>query len=150
MSELIRLKVNIIINGKSHPRGSLLEESLIPERLRNETHIARDPEDRQGLVLLLRDLSFQSLPRGSASGIPTSFPTHIAAGELLDLEQVPESYRKSLKEGEDFKTTFSFEEVERFQRIEADIYHQQPNAEPAAVTGSRSRFYSSAAGAAAR
>jgi hypothetical protein len=37
--------------------------------------------------------------RPSADGIPASYPAHLAAGELLDLAQVPAS--KSLVEGLD-------------------------------------------------
>ena len=79
-----------------------------------------DLENREGKVLLLRDLSFQSLPRSSPSGIPTSFPTHVAVGELIDLVQVPASKRESLVEGLDFKSDWSFEELTRLQKAQEE------------------------------
>jgi hypothetical protein len=118
----------------------------LPDHLKTETYVAYDLEDTGGKVLLLRDLSFQSLPRRSASGIPTSFPTHLAAGELIDLAQVPASRRESLVEGLDYRSQWSNEEQAELQKAEAETYQQQPEqpeAEPAVSTGNRSRFYRS-------
>jgi hypothetical protein len=81
-------------------------------------------------VLLLRDLGFMSLPRPGADGVSTSFPIHIAAGELLELARVPASKRQSLKEGEDYRSQWTFEEAEALRKSAQDIYQQQLEAEP--------------------
>jgi hypothetical protein len=124
----VRLKVNMIIDGKLYPRETVLDAELIPERFRNETHIEHDLQNREG-VLLLRDLSFYTR-RLSADGIATNFPTHVAAGELLDLSRVPESHRKSLKEGEDFKSDWSFADQAELRRTADDAYLKQFETEP--------------------
>jgi hypothetical protein len=131
------LRQNFIVDGKLYQRGSVVDAELISPHLHTPAHIDRDLQDQHGLVLLLRDLSFQSLPRSSASGIPTSFPTQCAAGELLDLAQVPESCQKSLKEGEDFKTAWTYEEQKELQARLHDGYLKQFETE--AVPTYRSR-----------
>jgi hypothetical protein len=117
----VRLKINMIIGGKFHARGSVMDESLVPENLRKPDYINQDPGDREGKVLLLRDLSFQSLPRPMSDGVPTSFPTHCARGELFDLALVPASKRESLVEGLDYKTDWTFEEAEALQKAQEDV-----------------------------
>jgi hypothetical protein len=117
----LRLKQNLIINGKFHPSGSLLDKALIPPKFLTETYVA-DPQNREGRVLLLRNLSFMSRPKPDSSGVATSYPVHVGAGELFDLAQVPESDRKSLKEGEDFKTDWTLQELAAMRRAQEDIY----------------------------
>jgi hypothetical protein len=80
--------------------------------------------------LLLRDLNFSTIPRPDTEGIPTSYPTHVSRGELFDLARVPEIYRKSLREGEDFRTAWTYEELEEIRRAQENIYAQQLEAEP--------------------
>jgi hypothetical protein len=63
----LRLKQNLIINGKFHPSGSLLDKALIPPKFLTETYVA-DPQNREGRVLLLRNLSFMSRPKPDSSG----------------------------------------------------------------------------------
>jgi hypothetical protein len=36
----VRLKVNMIIGGKNYPRDSVLDDQLVPERLRSKEYIA--------------------------------------------------------------------------------------------------------------
>jgi hypothetical protein len=138
----VRLKTNVIAGGKFLVRGSVIDDAILPEHLKTEEYVAYDLEDRAGKVLLLRDLAFMSLPRPGADGTPTSFPIHLAQGELLDLSTVPEHKRQSLKEGEDFKTEWSLEEQQQLQKAQEDIYRELPEeAEEMAVpTASRSRF----------
>lgn len=126
----VRLRQNLIIDGKLHVRGSLLDPELIPERFRTETHIAHDLQDRGGKVLLLRDLSFYSLPRPSADGVPASFPVYLAAGELLDLSQVPASHRESLVEELDYRSQWTYEDQAELRRTAEDAYLKQLEAEP--------------------
>lgn len=39
----VRLRTNMIIDGKFHSRGSLHDEKLVPERLRNADHVIAVP-----------------------------------------------------------------------------------------------------------
>jgi hypothetical protein len=128
-----RLLVNTILDGKFVERGSIVDDSVLSERLKTEAYVAYDLEDRGGKVLLLRDLSFMGLPRPSADGIPTSFPTHLAAGELLDLTQVPESKRKSLVEGLDYREKWTHDDLTAMRTGQQDIYASSDSlkAEPA-------------------
>jgi hypothetical protein len=93
----VRLRVNLIADGKFHVRGSLLDEKLIPKHLRDADHVDYDLQNREGRVLLLRDLNFSTIPRPDSDGVPVSFPARVTAGQLFDLSRVPESYRQSLK-----------------------------------------------------
>jgi hypothetical protein len=129
-----RLKVNTISGGKFIKRDSIVDDSILPEHLRTDAYVADDLADRSGKVLLLRDLSFMSLPRSSASGIATSFPVHLAAGELLELNQVPASKRESLVEGLDYKTDWTFEEAAQLQKAQEDIYAHAIETEPTIPT----------------
>jgi NAD(P)-dependent dehydrogenase (short-subunit alcohol dehydrogenase family) len=128
-----KLKVNMIIDGSLYNRDSVVDNELIPERFRDATYVDYALEG----VLLLRDLSFQSLPRQSASGIATSFPTFVAAGELIDLAQVP--HRESLKEGEDYKTDWTFEEQAQLKLKRSDIYRDSESYQPDAGLMRRNR-----------
>jgi hypothetical protein len=134
----VRLKTNLIHNGKLINRGSIIDDSTLPERFRSEEYVA-SLEDTGGKVLLLRDLSFQSLPRSSASGIDTSFPTHLAMGELLDLTQVPEGKRRELIEGLDFRQAWSHEEMVKLQLERSDIYRNSESYQPDAGLMRRNR-----------
>jgi hypothetical protein len=134
-----RLRVNTIIDGKFIERGSLIDDSLLTERLKTDAYIAYDLEDTGGKAMVLRDLAFQSVPKPGADGIPTSYPVWVSAGELLDLAEVPESHRQSLKEGTDYKTAWTHEERAGVRRAEEDAYLKQFETEPAVPTKSRVR-----------
>lgn len=132
----VRLKTNLISGGAFHKRGTIVDIAIVPEHLRNEQYIDSDLENRGGRVLLLRDLSFMSIPVPDSSGIPCSYPVHIAAGELFDLARVPESKRPSLVEGLDFKSDWTYQELEEMQKEQEDIYAgtKQFETEPVAST----------------
>jgi hypothetical protein len=125
----VRLKVNMIIDGEHYVRGSLLEDSLIPPHLRTEANIEHDIAHREG-VMLLHDLSFQSLPRPSADGILTSYPVWLRAGSLVELATLPAVCRETLMEGRDFKTEWADGEPEQVQRAAEAVDLQQLIAEP--------------------
>ena len=135
----VRLKVNVISGGKLYPRDSVVDDAMLSERQKTEEYIAYDLEDAGGKVLLLRDFSFQSLPRPSASGVATSFPTHLAMGELLDLEQVPEGKRGELEEGLDFREKWTHEEQAQHKLSRADIYRESEAYQPSAGLMRRNR-----------
>lgn len=120
-----RLKQNVIVGGKFMARDTIVNDAILPERLKTDLIIAYDLDDRQGKVLVLHDLAFQSIPKPGADGVPVSYPTHVTAGELLDLSQVPASHRESLKEGTDYKSQWTDEERLQLMKAEEDAYLKQ-------------------------
>jgi hypothetical protein len=127
----VRLKTNLIADGKFYERDSIVDDSIIPEHLKTEAYVAHDMEDRGGRVLILRDLAFQSLPSKGADGVPTSFPVHVMAGALLDLSHVPASHRQKLKEGSDYAKSWTREQQKQLQKAAQDAYQKQFETEPA-------------------
>jgi hypothetical protein len=121
----------VIVDGKFIERDSVIDDAILPEHLKTEAYVAYDLEDRDGKVLLLRDLSFQSVPKPGADGIPTSYPVHVMAGGLLDLSKVPTAHR--LKEGLDYATKWTLEEQKQLQKTEEEAYLKQFEAETPAV-----------------
>lgn len=125
-----RLRQNVIAVGKFYQRDSIIDDAMLPERLRDSGHVDYDLESREGKVLILRDLSFHSVQKPGSDGIPTAYPVHVAAGELLELTRVPPDCRERLREGEDFKSAWTYEELTQLQKAQADIYAHQPETEP--------------------
>jgi hypothetical protein len=135
----VRLKTNLILpDAKFYSRGSVLDLDLVPEHLRDPDHIDRDLETREGGVLLLRDLNFSTIPAPDSDGVPTAYPVFVSRGELFDLNRLPESSRRSLKEGEDYRKNWTFAEAEKLRKEASDLYSEQLVAEPVIPTG-RSR-----------
>ncbi len=111
---------------------------MLSERQKSEC-AAYDLENRSG-VLLLRDLSFQSEPIPGSDGVPTSYPVMLIAGELMDFSKVPASVRQSLKEGEHYKTDWSFSDQEEVRKTaKADYLKQFEPSEPEVLTAWRNR-----------
>lgn len=129
----VRLKISMIIDGKLHARGSVLDEALVPKDLRIPDYIAY-PDDRGGQVMALRELHFSSL-RPMSDGVITSFPITVMAGQLIDLATVPVAYRESLKEGTDYKADWTYEEQQQLLQAEEEAYLKQFNTEPEVPTG---------------
>jgi hypothetical protein len=125
----VRLKVNMIIDGKLYNRDSVVDDELIPERFRDATQVDYDLKNRGG-VMLLHDLSFMSLPRPSADGILTSYPVWLKAGSLVELATLPAVCRETLVEGRDFKTEWADGEPEQVQSAAEAADLQQLMAEP--------------------
>ena len=126
-----RLLVNVIAGGKSYPRDSVVDDQILSERQKTEEYIAYDLENKDGnVVLLLRDLSYQSEPIRGLDGVPTSYPVMLIAGETMALYKVPASKRQDLKEGLDFKTNWSFEDQAELRRVGKEAYLAQFQNEP--------------------
>jgi hypothetical protein len=97
-----RLKCNLIMDGKFLARDSVIDDSKLPEHLKMEEHVSyTDLAGRQNRVLLLHGLQFSR--EQIVNGQLTGFPVTCEQGELLDLSEVSEREKKSLKEGIDFK-----------------------------------------------
>ena len=120
-----RLLQNTIIGGKFIERGTIVDDTELTERLKIDTVVAYDLEDCGGKVLVLRDLSFQSIAKPGSDGVRVSYPTLVASGELLDLSKVPPSHRRSLTEGSDYKTKWTLEEQKQLQNAEQAAYLKQ-------------------------
>jgi hypothetical protein len=124
-----RLLVNIIVGGKSYPRDSVVDDSLIPDRLKK--HVVYETENRDGnIVLLLRDLHFQSSPRPMSDGVMTSFPVFVGKGESCDLSQIPEGKRRELVAGVDYKVDWTFDDQDELRRSSEKEYLDQFQNEP--------------------
>jgi hypothetical protein len=128
-----RLKHNAIVDGKLYPRDSIVDDGILSARQKIEC-AAYDSENKSGVLLLL-DLAFQSSPRPDSSGTLTSYPHHISAGEVCDLAQVPASVRQSLKEGEHYKTNWSFEDQAEVRKAAKETYLAQFQTESAVPAG---------------
>jgi len=131
----VRLRTNLIVDARFYARDSVVDLALIPEHLRDETHIAFDPKDCGNQVLALHDIAFMSAPTKGATGVPTSYPVHIMAGELLELARVPPSHRESLKEGSDYAVKWTREEQQRLQKAAKDAYAKElePAVQPSSL-----------------
>ena len=130
-----RLKVNVIADGKNYPRDSIIDDAILPERLKAEV-ADYELENKDGKVLLLRDLSFQSEPRPMSDGVRTNFPVFVGKGETLDLSQIPEGKRRELVEGEDYKVDWSFADQDEQRRSSEKEYLKQFETEqPEVPTG---------------
>jgi hypothetical protein len=44
----VRLKVNVIADGKNYPRDSVIDDVMLPDRLKTEEYIAYDLENTEG------------------------------------------------------------------------------------------------------
>jgi hypothetical protein len=127
----------LIVDGRFIPRDSIVDDAILTERLKIDSVVSYDLEqDGSGKVLALRDLSFQSIPRAGSDGIPTSYPVHVSAGELLDLSKVPTAHR--LKEGSDYQTKWTDDERAQLQKTGEDAYLKQFETE-SPVTGAAVR-----------
>ena len=132
-----RLKTNFIAEGKFYARESIVDDAIIPEHLKAEV-AAYDVEDRDGKVLALRDLTFQSIASAGSDGVRTSYPVHVMAGETLNLNQVPAGHRERLKEGSDFATKWTNDERQQLQKASDEVYlkyFDEPS--PAGARGAR-------------
>jgi hypothetical protein len=129
-----RLKLNLILGGKFVPFDTVVDESEVPEHQRIPDILDYSVESRDdGKVLILKDLVFQSVPKAGADGIPASYPVSVMAGETLDLNRVPASHRKMLKEGSDYATKWTREEQEQIRKDSDEVYLRHFQSEPAPV-----------------
>jgi hypothetical protein len=120
-----RLLTNLIASGGVFiERGSVVDDDQVPQHLR-ETILDYDLQNREGRVLALHDISFQTIPKADSSGTLTSYPRQVMAGAVFKLEQVPASHRASFVEGQDFKREWTEEEQKELLRVGEDAYAKQ-------------------------
>jgi hypothetical protein len=127
-----RLLVNTILNGGFVERGSMIDDQLLPDRLKTEAYIAYD---QGGEVMLLRHLN-STTTRLSDDGVATNFPEWRSAGEVVPKEKIPGDWR----EGEDYLSSWTPEQRREVQEKANEAYLKQFQPEPVAVpTGWRNR-----------
>jgi hypothetical protein len=84
-------------------------------------------------------LNFNSPPQPGSDGVPTSYPVHLAVGELLDLATVPVSQRQAMVEGLDYRKAWTHEEQSQLKRSRSDIYRESEADQPTAGLMRRNR-----------
>jgi hypothetical protein len=126
----VRLKCNMIVNRKHLNRGQVVDDSELTELLRGEQYV--DYEDlggRENQVLLLHGLQYSGHPQKHGEyGVNMSFPVTLAAGELVNLEDIPERHRDTLQEGEDYITEWTEKQRQqlRHEQTERELKYFQP------------------------
>jgi hypothetical protein len=129
----VRLLHNLIDEkGKHHPRGEVLDDSMLPKHIQNNPQLVGSPDIREGRVLLLISITYTS-DQLDADGRRVGYPISLARGEAIKLEEIPARQRQEWKEGteyltewtEDMQRRLRFDEEQRylrqFQPSEGDI-----------------------------
>jgi len=120
----VRTRCNLMIGKRMVKRGDIVDESLLPERFRNEEHVSRDLTGRDGRVLMLHGLVF-----GGQYG-----PSTLLAGDPVELEKIPERVREGLKEGKDYV-------VEWDEKMQKKIHYEAREAENKIMFGKKIEVY---------
>src|SRR5580704_7145093 len=94
-----RVAAIVSIDGKFIERGSIVDDSILTERLNTDAYVAYDLGRE---VLLLRELNYATV-RPSDDGVPTTFSEMKSAGEVVPREKIP----KDWLEGADFLTDWT-------------------------------------------
>jgi hypothetical protein len=134
----VRLKTNLIADGKFIERGSIIDDELLTDRIKGDTSIVSyDLEDREK-AMLLREMNFNKASQQlDDEGFNVSRPVMLAAGELIPAEEVPAGW----VEGKDFKFGWTPDERRLVQEQESAAYLKQfQSHEDHDVTGNRRGF----------
>jgi hypothetical protein len=136
----VRLKVNLILDGKLVPFDSIIDDQLVPEHQRTAEIVDYSLESRDdGKVMALKDLAFQSIPKRGSDGVKTSYPVYVMASELFELAQVSASHLQLLKKGVDYATKWTREEQLSLRKAADEVYlkHFESEPAPAGARGAR-------------
>jgi len=114
----VRTRCNLMIGKRMVKRGDIVDESLLPERFRNEEYVSRDLTGRDGRVLMLHGLVF-----GGQYG-----PSTLLAGDPVELEKIPERVREGLK-------------VEWDEKMQKKIHYEAREAENKIMFGKKIEVY---------
>jgi len=111
------LRTNMIIDGQMVPRGSIIDDNQLPERLRTERYINKiDLSGRDCQVMLLHGFGYSR--EQMVDGTIMAFPVILTAGELIRLSDIPPRQRESLVEGVDYITEWHEKERLRLRHQE--------------------------------
>lgn len=114
----VRLKQNVIVDGKFIERDSVVDDQILPERLRTEAVIG-DLEDRSQ-ALVLKEMNFNT-SHVDHEGFKVSQPVMLGVGQLISAREIPDSWI----EGRDFKYSWTPEERRLLMEKENKIYIKQ-------------------------
>jgi hypothetical protein len=131
----VRLKQNIILDGKFIAAGNIVDDELLTEQLKTEAVITSDLEDH-GKVMLLRDLNYTTCHR-DGEGFDVRRPVMLGAGELVNADQIQADWQ----EGKDYKFGWTPEERRLLQEKEDAEYVKEFQAHES-TTGNRQRVRS--------
>jgi len=109
----VRLKHNLIADGKHYPRGSIVDIELLPEKLRTSELIT---DVRTGsLVMLLVDVIYDEKSVNEMYGNDVTHQVTLGKYSVVDLDKLPAETRARLVEGEDFQRDYN--EVDRLRLL---------------------------------
>jgi hypothetical protein len=69
---MVRLKTNLILDGKLHKSGTIIDEELLPPHLRD--HVQDLDRNEEAAVLVLRDLNFPNTTPAGFQWNPDQLP----------------------------------------------------------------------------
>ena len=133
----VRLKTNLIADGKFIERGSIIDDESLTDRIKGDASIVSyDLEDREK-AMLLREMNFNT-SHLDHEGFNVSQPVMLGAGELIPAEEIPADW----VEGKDFKFGWTPEERRQVQDKESAEYLKQFQSDENSydVTGYRRGF----------
>jgi hypothetical protein len=116
--------------GQYHPRGEVLDDSVLPEHIRNNPQLVGDLDTREGRVMLLRGVTFTSYRYDPLNKCQVGFPCTLTAGEALKLEDIPERQRSDWQEGVQYKTDWTLDEQRRLRHETNEEYLAQFQPDP--------------------
>ena len=116
----VRLKTNLIADGKFIERGSIINDESLTDRIKGDPSIVSyDLEDREK-AMLLREMNFTT-SHVDDEGFNVSRPAMLGAGELIPAEEIPAGW----VEGKDFKFGWTPDERRSLQEQESAEYLKQ-------------------------
>jgi hypothetical protein len=118
----VRLRTNLIFDGKHYAKGSVVALKDLPVKFRGEEYCC-DVEDKGGMVLLIADVSYM-MPVQRTSGGPIHMQQTAYAGSVIELASLPKATREWLVPNEHYLT--DWDEDERIARM-TNPYADAPN-----------------------
>jgi hypothetical protein len=107
VEEALQQRLDCLKGGKNMTSGV----NSLPQDLRTPDLLNRDLDPREGKVLLLHGLVYTA----EAIGTGSHYSTRLETGDLIDLNSIPERQRAELREGQDYITKWTKEDVIRVQ-----------------------------------
>jgi hypothetical protein len=124
-----RLLQNLIIGGKHFSRGIVLDDSKIPENLR-EYCSYEDLEGKEGRVLLLEGITYNTEQIDPVTKQRTGYPITLARGELVRLDEIPLRQRTDWVDGREYKSDWVEADRVQLRQEETQEYMKQFQPEP--------------------
>src|SRR5262245_40815656 len=106
----VKLKHNLIIGGKHLNRGQIVDEEILTPLLRGDEYVTRNLDHKEGKVLLLQNVQYTTDEVDARYGQRVGYPISLSAGEVVDLQSIPERQRQDWIEGREYKSDWSEKE----------------------------------------